>query len=80
MTTSVDLDSSAIKMAQSRVGPQKHPSLPQKFYSPLRGLCTQKQKEFEEKFYLGNFEIVIFFKVFCRKTFQRNEHVIFIVI
>lgn len=68
MTTSVDLDSSAIKMAQSRVGPKKHPTLlPKKFYSPLRGLCTQKQKEFEEKFYLGNFEIVIILKSFAEK-------------
>ena len=72
MTTSVDLDSSAIKMAQSRVGPQKHPTLPQKFYSPLRGLCTQKQKEFEEKFYLGNFEIVIFFKALLQKNIPKK--------
>ena len=47
MTTSVDLDSSAIKMAQSRVGPKKHPTLPKKFYSPLRGhvLFVRKNKK-----------------------------------
>ena len=37
MTTSVDLDSSAIKMAQSRVGPKNqtpHMTLPRKIFIP----------------------------------------------
>ena len=48
MTTSVDLDSSAIKMAQSRVGPKNqtpHMTLPRKIFIPRWEVFVRKNKK-----------------------------------
>ena len=53
MTTSVDLDSSAIKMAQSRVGPKNTQPFPRNFIPRWEVFVRKNKKNLKKNFILA---------------------------